>query len=244
MKRAIGLVFLTMLPIVMLIVVGQGCKSVEVFEGARQILDGAGGLSNNDIVNGLKEALQIGTSNAVSTVSKADGYYKDPLIKIPLPQDIQKVETLLRMVGYGQKVDDFELSMNRAAEKAAPEAKSILLNAARQMQIIDAQKILKGPDNAATEYFKEKTSDRILAVFKPIVKDTMNTVGVTRQFEELNSTLSVIPAGQKLSFDLAQYVTEKGLEGLFLVLAQEEKEIRQNPAARTTELLKKVFGYR
>jgi hypothetical protein len=204
----------------------------------------SGGLGNDDVVNGLKEALQVGTGNAVTTVSKPDGYYKNPAIKIPLPGELQKAETLLKAAGYGPQVEQFELSMNRAAEKAAPEAKSIFLDAVKQMQFDDAKKILNGPDDAATKYFEGKTSGRLTEVFKPIVKDSMSQVGVTHQYQDLNAKLATIPMGGKLGFDLDQYVTDKSLKGLFTMLAEEEQKIRQNPAARTTDLLKKVFGSR
>jgi hypothetical protein len=225
---------------------GQGSGFGDILDSAKKIVGsgGGGGLGTTEVVNGLKEALEIGTGYAVDTASKPDGYYSNPSIKIPLPGAVQKVEKLLRAVGYGQKVDEFELSMNRAAEKAAPQAKSIFMDAVKQMQFDDAQKILKGPDNAATEYFKEKTSGRLTEVFKPIVKDSMSSVGATRQYEDLNSKLSSIPMGGKLGFDLDQYVTDKSLKGLFYLVAVEEKKIRQDPAARTTELLKKVFGSR
>ena len=225
---------------------GQGGGFSDILDSAKKIVGsgGGGGFGNTDVVNGLKEALEIGTGYAVGTASKPDGYYSNPSIKIPLPGEIQKVEKLLRTIGYGQTVDEFELSMNRAAERAAPQAKSIFVDAVKQMQIDDAQKILQGPSNAATEYFKAKTSGRLTEVFKPIIRDSMNSVGVTRQYEDLNSKLSSIPMGGKLGFDLDQYVTDKSLNGLFFLVAVEEKKILQDPAARTTELLKKVFGSR
>ena len=225
---------------------GQGGGFSDILDSAKKIVGsgGGGGLGNTDVVNGLKEALEIGTGYAVGMASKPDGYYSNPSIKIPLPGEIQKVEKLLRTIGYGQTVDEFELSMNRAAERAAPQAKSIFVDAVKQMQIDDAQKILRGPDNAATEYFKKTTSGRLTEVFKPIIRDSMNSVGVTRQYEDLNSKLSSIPMGGKLGFDLDQYVTDKSLNGLFFLVAVEEKKILQDPAARTTELLKKVFGSR
>jgi hypothetical protein len=225
---------------------GRGSGFGDILDSAKKIVGsaGGGGLGTTDVVNGLKEALEIGTGYAVGTASKPDGYYSNPSIKIPLPGEIQKVEKLLRAVGYSQTVDEFELSMNRAAETAAPQAKSIFVDAVKQMQIDDAQKILQGPDNAATEYFKKTTSGRLTEVFKPIVRDSMNSVGVTRQYEDLNSKLSSMPMGGKLGFDLDRYVTDKSLKGLFFLVAVEEKKIRQDPAARTTELLKKVFGSR
>lgn len=203
---------------------------------------GQSGLTNTEIIDGLKQALEIGTKNAVDIVSKADGYYKNPDIRIPLPSSVQKVERLLRAAGYGQKVDAFELSMNRAAERAAPEAKAIFWDAIKQMSFDDARKILDGPDNAATLYFREKTEDPLTEIFKPIVHSAMSEVGVTRTYQELDAKVRSIPFAGSLSFDLDQYVTKGGLDGLFFMLAQEEKKIRQDPAARVTDLLQKVFG--
>ena len=200
------------------------------------------GLTETDIVDGLKEALQIGTANAVSLTSKTDGYYKNPYIKIPLPEDVQKVEKLLRATGFGQKVDDFELSMNRAAERAAPEAKSIFWDAIKQMTFTDARDILDGRDNEATLYFKDKTSSRLSEIFKPITHQAMSEVGVTSTYQTLDAKVKSIPFADKMSFDLDQYVTDKALEGLFFMLAEEEKNIRNNPTARVTDLLKKVFA--
>lgn len=150
----------------------------------------------------------------------------------------------MRMAGYGSKVDEFEHSMNRAAEQAAPEAKQIFVDAVKEMEIEDAQKILDGPDNAATSYFMNKTSERLQTLFKPIVSDTMGQVGVTRQFQDINTKLASIPLADKASVDLDQYVTDKSLDGLFFMLAEEEKRIRQDPSACVTDILKKVFGSR
>ena len=203
---------------------------------------GGGGLSESKIIEGLKEALEIGTGNAVNLVSSADGYYKNPKIKIPLPGPVQKVEKALRAVGFGPKVDAFELSMNRAAEKAAPEAKALFWDTIKKMSFADARKILDGRDNEATLYFKDKTQDRLLRTFKPLVHEAMAAVGVTRSYQELDAKVRSIPFAGNLSFDLDQYVTERGLDGLFLMLAEEESKIRRNPAARVTDLLKEVFG--
>jgi hypothetical protein len=214
----------------------------DFLKGAQQTLGGTGALTNDEITAGLKEALEIGTEKAVALVSKPDGYYMNPDIKIPLPQSVQKVEKLLRATGYGEKVDNFELSMNRAAERAAPEAKSIFGDAIKQMTFGDAKKILNGPDNAATHYFEDKTSSRLQEIFKPIVKDAMGQVGVTRSYQDLNSKVESMPFGKSVSFDLDQYVTDGALKGLFKMLAEEEKQIRTQPAARVTDLLKKVFA--
>jgi hypothetical protein len=214
----------------------------DIIKGAQKALGGSGGLTNDEIIGGLKEALQVGTEKTVALVSQADGYYKNPDIKIPLPESVQKLDKLLRAAGYGEKVDNFELSMNRAAERAAPEAQAIFGDAIKQMTFDDANKILNGPDDAATAYFQDKTSGRLEEIFKPIVEDAMGEVGVTRSFQDLNAKAQSIPFGKSMSFDLDQYVTDGALDGLFKMLAEQEKLIRTDPAARVTDLLKKVFA--
>ncbi len=201
-------------------------------------------LSEGKIVEGLKEALQIGTGNAVQAVSQAGGYYQNPDIRIPLPETVQKAGKLLRAVGYGPQVDAFEKSMNRAAEKAAPEAKSLFWDAIKQMDISDAQRILEGEDDEATRYFKEQTYGRLQEIFQPIVHDSMSEVGVTNQYQQLDQKVSQLPMGEKFRFDLDNYVTNEALDGLFHMVAQEEKKIRQDPSARVTDLLKEVFAER
>lgn len=220
----------------------QAANINNLFDSVKKAVSGGSSLTNDEMIQGLKEALKIGTQNAVATVSKADGYYKNPDIKIPLPEEIEKAGKYLRLAGYGSKVDEFEQSMNHAAEQAAPEAKQIFWSSVKEMQIKDAQNILDGADNAATKYFKDKTYASLQKIFKPIVKDTMGQVGVTRQFQDINTKLSSIPFADKASVDLDQYVTDKSLDGLFFMLAEEEKKIRQDPAVRVTDILKKVFG--
>ena len=213
----------------------------DILKSIRETLRG-GELSESKIIRGLKEALQIGTANAVGILSQVDGYYKNPKVRIPLPESVQKVERVLRAVGFGPKVDAFEMSMNRAAERAAPEAKALFLDAIRQMTLSDAKKILQGRDNEATLYFEDKTRGRLHELFKPIVRTVMSEVGVTRSYQELDAKVRSIPFAERMSFDLDEYVTGKGLDGLFLMVAEEELKIRQNPAARVTDLLKEVFG--
>jgi len=195
-----------------------------------------------DIAAALKQALEIGSARAVQIVSQPNGYYENPQIKIPLPSAVEKVEGIVRTAGYGSEIDALELSMNRAAERAAPEAKAIFVDTIKQMSFSDAKKILEGPDNEATLYFKEKTGAQLQQKFKPIVHDTMSEVGVTRDYQDLEAKMQSVPFAGSLSFDLDQYVTGKALDGLFFMLAQEEKKIREDPAARATDLLKKVFG--
>ena len=214
----------------------------EILEGFKKVLGVSGDLSEGKIIEGLKEALQIGTKNAVEIVSQAGGYYENPKIKIPLPDAVRKVEKLLRGVGYGTQLDDFEMSMNRAAEKAAPEAKNIFWDAIKQLSFADARNILQGKDNEATLYFKEKTYDPLSEIFKPIAHNAMSEVGVTRNYQKIDEKVRSMPFVGGLSFDLDEYVTNGALEGLFLMLAEEEKKIRQDPSARITDLLKQVFG--
>jgi hypothetical protein len=239
---------LLLLSIMMVLVLVQFTQAQsqwgDVLKGAQKALGVGGGLSDSKIVDGLKEALQVGTGNAVQIVSKAGGYYNNPKIKIPLPESVQKVEKLIRVAGYGSQVDAFELSMNQAAEKAAPEAKGIFWDAIKQMNITDARKILDGPENGATLFFKEKTTGRLSEIFKPIVHNSMSQVGVTEKYQELDGKMAGIPMVGSMRFDLDKYVTDKALGGLFLMLAEEERKIRQDPAARVTDLLKEVFGKR
>jgi len=201
-----------------------------------------GGLSEDRIAGGLKEALQIGTGNAVNLTGKVDGYFRNQAIKILMPRQLQTFEKGLRAVGYGPQVDEFILSMNRAAEKAAPQARKIFVEAIKEMTINDARKILAGGETSATQYFKEKTSDRLTTAFRPIVEKTTNETGVTRQYKELVGRYQTIPFAKNQSLDIDQYVVGKALDGLFYMVGEEERKIRKHPAARVTSILKDVFG--
>ena len=200
------------------------------------------GLSDAKISSGLKEALKIGTENAVKFTGKLDGYFKNQAIKILMPEKLQTMEKTLRAVGLGHQVDAFILSMNRAAEQAAPAAKQIFWDAIGEMTFQDAKKILSGNETAATDYFKAKTTDKLTIAFRPVVDKATNEVGVTRQYKELAGRFQSIPFVKTETVDIDQYVTTKALDGLFYVVAQEEKKIRTDPAARVTDLLKEVFG--
>lgn len=199
-------------------------------------------LGDDKIIAGLKEALQVGTDNAVKSTGKVDGYFRDAAIKILMPEKLRAIEKGLRVLGEGPKVDEFILAMNRAAEKAAPFAKDIFVKAILEMSFEDAGKILSGGDTAATEYFKAKTSDKLGAAFKPIVEKSMSEVGVTQKYEQLMGNAKSLPFLNSQSLDINHYVVTKALDGLFYVLGREERKIRTNPAARVTDLLKQVFG--
>ena len=201
-----------------------------------------GGLNDAKIASGLKEALQIGTQNAVNLTGRLDGYFRNEVIKILMPEKLQTLEKGLRLVGYGPRVDEFVLSMNRAAERAAPRAKAIFWDAIGEMSFEDARKILNGGDTAATDYFQDKTTDRLAAAFRPVVDKAINEVGVTRRYKELIGRYEAIPFVTSERFDIDQYVVTKALGGLFYVVGEEERKIRTNPTARVTDLLKEVFA--
>lgn len=202
----------------------------------------SGTLDTDTIIKGLKEALSVGSQRAIEQIGQQDGFLKNPEIHIPLPPQVEQAGDLMRKFGMGQMADEFETSINRAAEKAAPEATQIMVDTIKNISIDDARKILNGPDDAATQYFKEHTSERLTSLFQPSIKDSLNQVGSTRYYNQLSEQIAAIPmVGQDLNVDLPDYVTKKALDGLFTMLAAEEQKIRENPTARTTELLKKVF---
>jgi hypothetical protein len=221
--------------------ISTGTDFGSLFNKVQETISGNSGLSQSEIVDGLREALEIGTGNTVQALSKTDGYYNNPKLKIPLPQSMQKFESVLRASGFDSQLDEFELSMNRAAEKAAPEAKALFVGAIEEMTFSDADKILNGPDNAATEYFQTKTTDKLEALFKPIVQQSMDNVGVTQYYKSVAEQIKTIPFADKYAVDLDTYVTEKSVDGLFVRLAEEEAKIRNDPAARVTDLLQTVF---
>jgi Protein of unknown function (DUF4197) len=190
----------------------------------------------------LKQALQVGTENAVTLTGRTDGYFTNQAIKILMPERLRTVERGLRTVGYSAEVDALVLSMNRAAERAAPGAKKIFWDAIGKMTIDDAQRILRGTPTAATDYFKEKTSTPLAQAFQPIVERAMNEVGTVRQYNELLALAKAIPFLKTESYDLDHYVVGKALDGLFHVVGEEERKIRTDPAARVTDLLREVFA--
>ncbi len=200
-----------------------------------------GDLSLDKIVSGLKEALSVGTGNAVSVLSNPGGYFKNEAVKILLPEKIRNMTNMLREVGFGGPVDEFELSMNKAAEAAVEKAKPIFIDAVKEMSFEDAKKILDGSDTAATEYLKEKTSGKIAEAFRPIISNSMNEVGVTRSYQTLVDKFNTIPFMKADSMDLEPYVTEKAMDGVFHMVGEEEKKIRTNPQARVTDILQEVF---
>jgi hypothetical protein len=211
-------------------------------KAAKKLQSGGTGLSSEEIAEGLKEALTNGISKGSDLVSQIDGYYKNPEIKIPFPPDAKKAEDKLRQIGMGKDVDNFILTLNRAAEDAAKEAKPIFVSAIKQMTIQDAAGILKGKPDAATQYLKTTTSNPLKDKFKPVVQSSLSKVNATKYYADLIGTYNKIPFVTKMNPNLDDYATDRAIEGLFIMIAKEEKNIRSNPGARTSELLKKVFG--
>ena len=201
-----------------------------------------GGLSTDDIANGLKEALNNGVQKGTQQLSATDGFFKNAAVKILMPPEAANAEKKLRDLGFGKQVDDAILSMNRSAEDAAKSAAPIFVSAIKQMSIQDAANILKGNDTAATTYLHTKTSDQLTNAFKPIIQQSLGKTDATKYWNTVFATYNKLPFVKKVNTDLNAYVTERALNGIFYQVAQEEKNIRKNPAAQTTDLLKKVFG--
>jgi len=199
-------------------------------------------LSNKEASGGLKEALIVGAGKAVSKLGATDGFLGNPQVKIPLPDGMQKVEKTMRMFGMGKQADDLVLKMNRAAEAAAPEAKALLVDAVKKMSVQDAKGILTGGDDAATQYFKKTTSGPMAEKFLPIVKKITENVQLAQQYNKYAELGSKYGMVKKEQANVEQYVTQKTLDGVYLMMAQEEKAIRENPMGQASNLLKKVFG--
>ncbi len=223
------------------------CTTAQINQTIGEVNKSLGGeqpLTTAEVGEGLKEALVKGISKGADQVSQLDGYFKNPEIKIPFPPEVKKVENTLRDIGLGGEVDKFIMTLNRGAEDAAQEAKPIFVSAIKSMTIQDVWAILKGEDNAATEYLKKTTSIQLKEKFKPVIQASLNKVSATKYYGDLVSRYNKIPFVDKVNPNLDDYATDKAIEGLFVMIAKEEKNIRKDPLARTTELLKKVFGYK
>lgn len=222
------------------------CTSAQINQTLGDVNKTLGGgstpLTTAEVAQGLKEALIKGISTGSDLASQLDGYFKNPEIKIPFPPEVKKVEDRLRQLGLGNEVDRFVMTLNRGAEDAAKEAKPIFIEAIRSMTIQDAWAILKGEQDAATQYLKRTTSGLLKEKFKPVIQNSLNEVNATRYYGDIVSRYNQIPFVTKVNPDLDDYATDKAIEGLFTMIAKEEKNIRANPVARTTEILKKVFG--
>lgn len=225
-----------------LLITLPGCAELDHSLKVLGLAATGGALDEATVAAGLKEALQVGTGNAVNLTGKTDGYFRNQAIKILMPEQLQSFEKGLRTFGFGPQVDDFVISMNRAAERAAPQAKQIFLGAISEMTFADATQILNGSQTSATDYFKGKTTEKLTAAFRPEIEKAMNDVGVTKQYKDLVGHFKAIPFPKSDLINIDQYVVGKSLDGLFVMLADEERDIRTNPEARVTDLLKKVFA--
>lgn len=238
MKRRTALALLLFAPL--------GARAVGLEKWLKEELrkkEGGAALDPATAADGLKQALEHGTQQAVTLLGHENGYFGNPRVKIPLPENLARIEKTLRKLGQGKTADELILSLNRAAEAAAPEAKAVFLQVIRGMTVKDAVGIVRGPDNAATQYFRAHSEAALTERFRPIVATATDKVGVTHRYKKfLKEAGPVAPFLDVRSLDLDEYVTRKALDGLFLMVADEEQRIRRDPAARTTELLRKVFG--
>ena len=225
-----------------------GCSSSNsvlkgIEEVAGQVLsESGGGLSTDDIARGLKQALSVGSQNVVGQLGQVNGFNNDPVAHIPLPRGLEKVRDVARKVGLSGQLDGLETRLNQAAELATPKAKALFLSAISRMTIDDAVGILRGPDNAATEYFRGVMGGDLAAAMRPIIDDSLSQVGAVRSFNSLLASYRKIPLAPPIEADLTNHVLEQGIDGIFYYIATEEKAIRDDPLKRTTDLLQRVFG--
>jgi hypothetical protein len=201
----------------------------------------SGGLSTAEIVSGLKEALSLGAEKSSDKLSATDGFFKDAAVKILLPKEVQDIESKMRMLGMGKLVDNAILSMNRAAEDASKAAAPIFLSAIKKMTVTDALNILRGTDTAATGYLRKTTSAELTSSFMPVIEESLKKVDATKYWKDVFTTYNRF-SSKPVDTDINSYVTSKALDGIFHYVAQEEINIRKNPAGRVTDILKKVFG--
>jgi hypothetical protein len=214
-------------------------KASSAVSGANNTTGSA--LSTDQIVQGLKEALNVGAQNSTSKLSAADGFFKDAAVKILMPEEAKKVETTLRSMGMGKLVDDAILSVNRAAEDASKTAAPIFLNAVKNMSVKDALGILQGADTAATSYLRKTTNTDLTSSFKPVIEQSLQKTNATKYWSEVFAAYNKV-SFKKVDPDLTNYVTTKALNGIFYYVGEEEKKIRTNPTAQVTDILKQVFG--
>jgi hypothetical protein len=205
---------------------------------------GAGleGISNTDANTGLKQALSDGSAAAVAKLGVENGFLSNPKVKIPLPPALQKIEGALRYTGMRKQADELVVAMNRAAEAAVPEAKSLLIESVRKMSVQDAKGILTGGDTAATEYFKRTTQSQLTQRFLPIVKKATDQVGLAEQYNSIAGQAVQLGLMKQQQASIEGYVTQKALDGLYLMIAEQEKAFRQNPLGATSDIVKRVFG--
>ncbi len=220
----------------------SSCAQLDKILGTIKKPQAGSGLSNEEVINGLKEALTVGTGSAAAKAGQLNGFYKNPRLFIPWPEEALKMKERLVALGFQSQITAFEESLNRAAEEAASHAKPVFVSAITNMSVGDGFKILKGSDTAATAYLRKTTYDPLREKFLPVVREAIEKVDVTSYWNPLVTAYNRIPGVQKQNPDLDDYVTGKAINGLMLLIADEEIRIRKDPKARVTELLKKVFG--
>jgi hypothetical protein len=230
-----------------LVILLMSCTSTQINQAIGDVNKTLGSgssqpLSSAEVAEGLKEALIKGISTGSDLVSQVDGYFNNTEIKIPFPPEVKKVEDKLRQIGFGGEVDKFVMTLNHGAEDAAKEAKPIFITAIKAMTIQDAWSILRGDKDAATQFLKRTTSSQLKEKFKPVIQNSLNKVNATKYYGDIVNRYNQIPLVQKVNPNLDDYATDRAIEGLFIMIAKEEKNVRENPVARTTELLKRVFG--
>ncbi len=221
----------------MLLALLQGCASIDDWPGSM-----ADSGAEGRIEAGLKQALEVGSQRAADRVGRIDGYFADPGLRIPLPEAIEPAASQLRRLGLSRQLDELELAMNRAAEQAASEAVIVFTQTIRQLRPSDARAILNGDDDAATQFLRHTASPTLTRRYQPIVANALDQVQAYQHYRELAERWNRLPTGRPLDFNLEDYVTERALDGLFQALADEERRIRRDPAARTTALLREIFG--
>jgi len=232
--------------VLLLIVLMSSCSynlNAQLLNEAKNALgQNSTGFSETEAADGIKEALVNGTGNSVNLVSVENGYFGNQEIKIPFPPEAKEMDSKLRSIGMGKQVDQMVLSINRAAEDASKDAKDIFIDAIKNMSVMDAINIVKGKNDAATKYLEKNTSPQLNQKFRPVIKTSLDKVEATKHWEELIKAYNRIPFVRKMNPNLTEYVTGKAIDGLFIMIAREEEKIRKDPLARTSDLLKKVFG--
>ena len=220
---------------------GTSCKNMPKSMDGFLANNAVGALDQGTIADGLREALKVGTERAVGKTSTVNGFLSNQLIRIAVPDELEKMTSTLRKIGFSQQVDELETSMNHAAEKASAEATAIFWDAVKGMTIDDARAVLQGGKHSATKLLRERTTPQLTSRIHPIVSQKMDEVGLSRLYGDLSSRYNALPLGQKPAMDMGDYVTGKTLDGVFAMLAKEEEKIRNDPVARTSELLRRVF---
>lgn len=223
---------------------GCGTTGEAILRDVSEAVYGQSDPSEQEVARALKQALEVGLGEGAQTLSKENGFFGNPAVKILLPEEARKAEQTLRSLGFNKLCDDLILRLNRAAEKATTAAKPIFLNAIRQMTVRDAMDILFGADDAATRYLQRTTSEQLADAFQPVIQESLQEVNAVSLWNQVFTRYNQLPMVKKVNPELDRYVTNRALDGLFFAIAEEEKKIRENPLKRSTDLLRRVFGYR